>query len=166
MIRLFFFSIAFFLFSSSCSSNYFYVQKEKVDRNFLASTHIHTPDPRQLDPPEGDSLLIRWDFPLSIFDESLSLIAKVRFCNTEEEVVIRPMFRKRDSCRLFFPHQQILTYLVQAKNSSGDIVGQWEHQFWTEWIDIDREADKEELAQSSSASVSSQPKQASVIETP
>lgn len=150
---------------SGCSSNYFYVQKEKIDKNFLASTHVHTPDPRQSCPPEGDSLIIRWDFPLSVFDEKLTLVSKVRFCDAEEEVVIRSIFRKRDSCLLFFPNQQILTYLIQAVSSNGRVVGQWEHQFWTEWIDIDRE-DKEESAQRSSSSVSSQLKQASVIETP
>jgi hypothetical protein len=127
-----------FLSLTGCSTNYFYAQRERVDRNFLASTHIQTPDPRQLDPPEGDSLLIRWDFPLSVFEKDLTLIAKIRLWNTKEEVVIRPIERKRDSCSLFFPRQQILTYLIQAVDAKGEVLSEWKHQFWTEWIDVDQ----------------------------
>lgn len=159
----------FFLFTlllfSSCSRNYFYVQQEKIDRNYLASTHVHTPDPRQENPPEGGSLLISWDFPLNVFEKNLTLISTVRFWDCEEEVLIRPIVRKRDSCFLFFPNRKILTYLVKAVAPNGDIEGQWEHHFWTEWIDIDRE-DKQLSAQRRSDSVSSQLKQESVIETP
>jgi hypothetical protein len=155
----------FLLFLTGCTRHYFYAQKEKIDKSFLASSHILSPDPRQANPPEGESLLIRWDFPLSVFNENLTLQVKVRFYNTEEEVVIRPIIRKRDSCSLFFPHQQILTYLIQALSDKGEVVSEWEHQFWVEWIDIDRD-DKASSAKSKRDSVSSQLKQASVRDTP
>ena len=122
-----------------CSKSYFYVQQERIDRNFLASSQVHTPDPRQDDPPEGTSLLIRWDFPLSVFEKKLTLVATVRFWDTDEEVVVRLIQRKRDSCALFFPNRKILTYFVQAISADGEVVGRWEHQLWTEWIDLDRD---------------------------
>ena len=138
LYRFFFLIGAFFLFS--CSRNYFYVQQEKIDRDFLASTHVHTPDPRQENPPEGSSLLISWDFPLSVFEKQLTLVSTVRFWDAEEEVVIRPILRKRNSCFLFFPHRQILTYLVRAISLNGDIEEEWEHHFWMEWFNLDQRA--------------------------
>lgn len=164
MLYRFFFLIGSF-FILGCSRNYFYVQQEKIDKNFLASTHVHTPDPRQENPPEGSALLISWDFPLSVFEKKLTLVSAVRFWDTEEEIVTRPILRKRDSCFLFFSNRKILTYLVRAISSTGEVEGEWEHHFWTEWIDIDRE-DSRESAQRRSDSVSSQLRQESVIETP
>lgn len=78
------------------------------------------------------------------------------------------MERKRDVTALFFKEEskgsdhRILTYRVQVFNQSGQEVGKWEHHFWTELIDID----KTSSAQRMSDSVSSQPIQESVIETP
>jgi len=160
-----FFRITVVVLLLGCSKNYFYVQQEQRDRNFLASTHVHTPDPRQENPPEGSSLLISWDFPLSIFEKNLTLVTRVRFWDSTEEVIHRPMMRKRDCCSLFFPNQKILTYLVQAVSNKGEIIETWEHQFWTEWIDLDRE-DKQSSAQRRSDSVSSQLRHESVMETP
>ena len=133
--KLFFLILSFFL--SSCTQNHFYVQQEKRDRTFLASSRVHTPDPRQYHPPEGDALLIYWDFPLNLLEKELELVAKVRLYNGKEEIVIRPILRAIDHYSIFFPGQKILTYLVQGVSSKGEVVGEWEHQFWTKWIDLD-----------------------------
>jgi hypothetical protein len=134
MIFLF---LSVFLFTTGCSGSYFYAQQQRIDKNHLASAHVHTPDPRQSDPPTGEALLVSWDFPMSVFEKNLTLLAKVRLWNTEEELILRPIVRKRDTASFFFPNRQILTYLIQAVTPTGEVVSEWEHQFWTEWIDIE-----------------------------
>jgi hypothetical protein len=113
-----------------------YVQQEKVDRNFLASSHIGTPDPRQANPPEGQRLLIGWDFPKSLYQQQLILVASIRFMSEKEKVCRIPIVRKRGSTALFFPKEQILTYRVQVVAADGSILETWKHHFWTEWLHI------------------------------
>lgn len=141
---------------AGCYKNHLYVQQEWVDRNFLASTHIGTPDPRQECPPEGQRLLVAWRFPGYLFDEQLELVLTVRFWDNTEEVFYQPVEKTRSYAAFYFYHQRILTYRIQVVNREGEIVETWEHHFWTELIDIDRRR----------VSVSSQPRQGSVIETP
>jgi len=142
------------------------VQQEWVDRNFLASTHVGTPDPRQENPPEGQRLLIAWDFPRSIFEKQLHLVITVRLWDNTQKVVVHPMERKRDFTALFFPNKasnerSILTYRVQVFDKEDQLIETWNHHFWTELIDINCSA-----AQFSKDSVSSHPKQGSVMDTP
>ena len=148
---------------SGCYRHHLYVQQEWVDRNFLASTRVGTPDSRQTDPPEGQRLLIAWDFPLSQFQRSLTMLVTVRFWNDKQQTLSFPLDRKRGCTAYFFSKEKILTYLVQVITQDGKIIETWKHHFWTELITVgDSKAD----ASSSSSSVSSQPMQGSVIEHP
>jgi len=120
------------------------VQQEWVDANFLASSKVHTPDPRQQDPPVGQRLLIAWDFPKSIFEKTLTLALTVRLWDNTQEVLTQPIERKRDAKAFFFSNatpgsdRRILTYRVQIFAGDGELVDTWEHHFWTELIDIGR----------------------------
>lgn len=155
-----------FLFSS-CYKNHLYVQQEKVDVRFLASSRVGTPDPRQKNPPEGQRLLIAWDFPLSVFREELILVTTVRLWDQSEEVKTYPLKRKRDSLAYFFPSKtedkKILTYRVQVFNREGHLVEEWKHQFWRELINFEERAAS---ADKSNEEVSSRLRHASVMETP
>lgn len=149
-------AILFLTLFTGCYKDHLYVQQEWVDGSFLASSHIGTPDPRQECPPEGQRLLISWKFPGNLIAEQLELVATVRFWDNSEEVICRPIKNTWGYAALFFSKCKILTYRIQVINGCGEIVETWEHHFWTELIDIDRKSD----------SVSSQSRQASVIETP
>src|SRR5512146_654125 len=83
------------LLATSCYKNHFYVQQEWIDRSYLASTHVHTPDPRQEHPPSGQQLLVSWDFPRSVFEQKLHLEATIRLWDSTQELIIRPILRKR-----------------------------------------------------------------------
>jgi hypothetical protein len=105
-----------------------------VDRSFLASSRVDTPDPRQNNPPKGERLLIAWNLP-----HDTTLDVNVRFWNEQEKRVQVPLENKRGSTALWFPHQEILTYRVDAVSWNGEIISTWEHQFWTRWIEIGKE---------------------------
>jgi hypothetical protein len=134
------------------------VQQEWVDRNFLASSHVGTPDPRQEDPPEGQRLLIAWRFPPVLIDRQLRMILTVRFWDHSEEVIICPIKETKKTLAYNFFDQRILTYRVQVVDAENEVVETWEHHFWTERVLVDSDRSK--------VSVSSHPMQASVMETP
>lgn len=103
-----------------------------------------------------------------MFEEGLTLVATVRFWNNSQDVFFKPVERRRSYAAFYFPNEdpesdrRILTYRIQVLNRRGEVVETWKHHFWTELIDIDSKSS----AQRSSSSVSSQPKQGSVIDTP
>lgn len=141
---------------SSCYKDHLYVQQEWVDRTFLASSHVGTPDPRQEHPPLGQRLLVAWRFPLNLVDRKLQMILTVRFWDNTEEVFYRSIERSKSYAAFNFYDDRILTYRIQVVDAEGELVETWEHHFWTKLIEINR----------SSLSVSSQPIQGSVIDTP
>lgn len=133
------------------------MQQERIDVHYLASTRVGAPDPRLADPPLGERILIGWDFPKSLFEEQLTLLVTVRLWDNQETVYKIPVERKRDATDLYFPSSnKILTYRIQVINKEGQVIETWKHQFWAELIHVD----------DTISSVSSHPKQGSVIETP
>jgi hypothetical protein len=139
-----------------CYKDHLYVQIEKIDRDFLASTHIGTPDPRQLNPPEGKRLLVAWRFPSNLVDQGIWLELTVRFWDQSQEHICRKIEKGHDYASFNFFDKRLLTYKIEVVNEKRECIDVWEHQFWTDLIDVDK----------SNVSVSSQPMQGSVIETP
>ncbi len=121
------------------------MQNEKVDKEYLASFHVSTPDPRLNDPPQGQRIIVSWDFPLSLYREKLTLMLTVRFWDNRQEVLVRKIDQKRGYDSFYFEDKtkdkkkRILTYRVVVVNEDGEIVDDWKHQFWTDLIEINKE---------------------------
>ncbi len=124
----------------SCSKDYLVVQQEWVDCQFLASSWVQSPDPRQEDPPMGQRLLVGWSFPLSVFEKDLRLSVKVILWNHEEKCFVVPIQYKRDSTAFYFEDKscdqknKILTYRIDVLDASGALIEVWKHQLWTDYI--------------------------------
>lgn len=121
----FFLNIGIFLtltLCSGCYRDYLYVQQEKVNRMFLASSHVGTPDPRQDDPPQGYRLLIAWDVPKSFADREIVILAEVRLMSGKLETQTIPLLRKRGYQALYFADEEIMTYRVRAIAADGEIL--------------------------------------------
>lgn len=129
---------------SGCYKNHLYVQQERIDRTFLASSYVGTPDPRQAHPPEGQRLLIAWRFPYFLFQKELTLVTTVRLWNLSQEVFCQPLEQQRGSVAYYFPDDlpsnahRILTYRLQVFDQEGEEIETWEHHFWTDLIDVDQ----------------------------
>jgi hypothetical protein len=121
----------------SCYKNHLYVQQEWVDPNFLASSKVGTPDPRQANPPTGQRLLVGWRFPQYLVGAGLKLVLTARLWDNSEEVICRPIEESRGSAVFKFYGKKILTYRFQVVDCKGDMIETWEHHFWTELIDTD-----------------------------
>ncbi len=134
-------------FLCSCYRNHLHVQIENIGTDFLASTHVGTPDYRQEDPPFGQRIIVSWDFPTILYKKDLSVFLTVRFWNNTE-VTKEHRLHARKGRKLFFfsnkareKQNKILTYRIQVKTKDGEIVDSWKHQFWTEVIDVDSDQD-------------------------
>lgn len=141
--NILFFIAACNVLLTGCYKNHLYVQQEWVDRSFLASSHLNTPDPRQKEPPffegGGQRLLIGWDFPKSLFEQQLTLEVTVRFWDQSEQLFLLPLTYKRGAEALPFFKKggpKILTYRVRVLNKEKEVLETWEHQFWTEKIEV------------------------------
>lgn len=162
----------------SCSTNHLSISQVKVDRTYLASTHAHTPDPRQANPPYGQMLIIDWNIPNQVFKKKPQIAVTIIFKNFTQEVICYPM-HKSFGHKLYFllnkeyeERKGILTYKAEIITDNKEIYKEWKHQLWVNLINIDHEEEhKEEVAQSLSSaeqissSVSDQSMQGSVIET-
>ena len=119
------------------------MQQESVDQNYLASSKVGTPDPRQVNPPIGTNLIIAWDLPKSLFMEGLSLQATVRLWDNTQTVTNIALNRKRDTIALFYSQKDqgksksILTYKVEILNGAGEVIEFWQHPLWTDLIVFD-----------------------------
>lgn len=158
------------MLAPGCYKKHLYVQQENIDVSYLASTKVQTPDPRQNHPPQGQKLIVAWDFPKSLFSLDLTLVTTVRFWDHTQKEIRTPLERKRDCLSFYFPNggdgeKKILTYRVQIFSAKGDVIETWEHHFWTELIDFNIKRSFSSPSRMSD-SVSSQPKQESVMETP
>ena len=107
-----------------------------MDKSFLASSHVGTPDPRQEDLIEGQRLLIAWRYPQNLMQDDLRLVLTVRFWDQSEEKFFSPLEKVRGHTAYNFFQQKILTYRVQVLDKGGEVVDTWEHHFWTQWIDL------------------------------
>ena len=139
------------LFLSSCYKNHLYVQHDKIDKSYLASSYVNTPDYRQKKPPSGQRIAIGWDFPLSIFKENLSMILTVRFWDNNQDVYNYKIDRKRGYKIYTFQDdsmdktKKILTYKIDIFNEDGKVIEKWEHQFWKNQIKINKEENIEAI---------------------
>ena len=122
-------------FLAGCYTNGLYVQEEWVDREFLASSKIQTPDPRQKSPPQGQRLLVGWDLPRSEFLMGPLLHISVWLWDNTIENIKVPIERRRGAEAFFFSNdvpgidRRILTYRVDVVTPQGEALKSWEHHF-------------------------------------
>ncbi len=135
---VFLYILAFSL--SSCCRSYVTLQEQWVDKEYLASFYVNSPDPELKCPPCGKNLLIEWNFPISVFRQNLSIILTARLWDNTVHVYRHKVTQKQDFTSMYFsfkdPDKKLLTYKVEVVNAQGKIIENIENQFWTEQIDI------------------------------
>lgn len=128
---------------TGCYRNHLHVQIENIGPEFLASTHVGTPDYRQDNPPFGQRIIVSWDFPTVLYKKDLTVFMTVRFWNNTQEIREHHVHSRKGRKIFFFSNKErekqnkILTYRIQVKTKDGTIVDAWKHQFWTEVINVD-----------------------------
>ncbi len=180
------------IYATSCSRYYVSVSRQSIDRRYLASTHVGTPDPRQEHPPLGQMLIIDWQVPQSIYKKHSRIVLDVIYWNNTEKRFSFPIQDKVGYVtysllnREFAEKKGILTYRAKIAYSlpppsiDGKMVSEgppeehvyreWKHQLWVRLIQVgdpaEQGAPSAESAQETNVSVEDQSIHASVMEIP
>lgn len=132
---------------SGCLPSYLTVSQQRIDRGYLASTHVNTPDPRQEHPPLGQMLIVEWCVPDTILAKNPKILLKVLFRNYSEDTVEYPLQKRWGSKQYFLLNDEyeekkgILSYKAEIITNDNVIYKEWTHQMWVNLISI---KDKEE----------------------
>lgn len=161
----------FFLWTlAGCSKYYLSLRQVPIDDQYLASSHVGSPDPRQANPPMGQKVVMQWAVPPELLSEKPRLVFHVIYKNHTQEEFVYPI-KDRMGMEVFSllnEHYRdkggLLTYHAEIRTEDGAMYKEWKHQLWVHLITFEDESSSEALK--TSDSVSFQFKQGSVTETP
>jgi hypothetical protein len=136
--------IALLLLLCSCRDRYVVVYNDYITPSYLASSYVDAPDPRKCCEFCGQRLVIRWRLSKGELYgcESAYIRLLLRFGCAEVEEVCIPMGKRFGTYVYWLMNEDyrekdgILTYKVEMVVDD-EVVDVWEHQVWTELIDID-----------------------------
>lgn len=152
---------------TGCQKYYLSLRQVPVDPEYLASSRVGSPDPRQSNPPFGQKVVMQWAVPPEILAQKPELVFHLIYKNHTQEEIIYPI---EDRCGMeifsilneeYQSKGGLLTYQAKIRTESGEIYRDWKHQLWVQLITFE-----EEKAPRSSDSVPPHPKHGSVTETP
>ena len=128
-----------------CQKYYISIVQDEVDKNSLASSSVHTPDPRQSNPPMGDRLIVEWQLPKDLLGKQPCLRLYVLYKNYTEELFVYPIAHRTDyiaytlSGEEYKQKKGILTYRAQVCLEDGEVFRDWKHQLWAKLITVEQE---------------------------
>lgn len=129
--------------AAGCGKYYLAVYPVKVDVSYLASTHVHTPDPRQAHPPQGEQLIVDWRIPDVVFSEQPRLILDLIMRDYTGRTLTFPVKRRMGHVTYelldeeFRAVRGILTYRAKLVMGNGEVYKEWRHQLWVPLVSID-----------------------------
>ncbi len=136
---------------SGCSNPYLSVSQLRVDRTYLASTSVHTPDPRQEKPPFGQRLIIDWRVPSEVLEKNPRICLHLFFRNYEEQVITYPIHKRFGTQQYFLLNEEyeekkgLLTYKAEIVTDDNALYKEWKHQMWVNLITVGDEKVGEEF---------------------
>jgi hypothetical protein len=139
------FYIAALLLLAGCKQYYLCLCQEWVDVRYLASTHVGTPDPRQLNPPLGQKLIIDWRVPGEILQKKPEVVLHLILWDYTTRTVRFPIKRRMDYASYKLINEEyeksggILTFKAEIVTEDGQVYREWKHQLWVNLITIDQE---------------------------
>ncbi len=167
------------VFLSGCQKYYISIAQESIDKDYLASVALSTPDPRQEKPPMGEKLIVEWKVSKEYLLLKPCLYLHVIYKDYTEAFFTYEMPYKMDYAVYSLLGEEyqrkrgILTYQAEVRVGQEEPFLDWKHQLWTKLIVIEEEDQPQEqseednfsLTSKINSSVSDQPKQGSVSES-
>jgi hypothetical protein len=146
----FFLALSSIFFLSGCEKYYLSLTNRNVDVNYLASTHVATPDKRQKNPPYGEMIIMNWRVPKEILEKNPELQLHVLYGDYTQKTFAYPVkkrmgyFTYKDLNEVFTNHKGIITYCADLKLNDGSIYKSWKHQLWVKLIDLENVSDEKD----------------------
>lgn len=142
-MRLFFLCGGFFFFIlSGCNKYYLTIEQEWVDRRYLASERVNTPDPRRDHPPQGQMLILSWRIPKALFAEKPHIVLEILFRDfTTISLTIPVKSPMGDETytllnEAFQKTRGLLAYKAYLVTENGIRHYLWQHQLWVEPVHL------------------------------
>ncbi len=130
-------------FLTGCKKHYIAVDQRWIDANYLSSTQVGTPDPRQEHPPMGQMLIIQWFLPSSLLKQNPHVELDLIFWDYTTTRVLIPIEHWMDWATYkcldedYQKTKGILTYKAAIVTENGEMFREWKHQLWVNLIQID-----------------------------
>ncbi len=130
---------------SGCKRYYLEVAQQVINRDYLASTHVGSPDPLQCNPLYGRQLIISWQIPQEILNENPHVDLDIIFWNYTEERITYGVDAKRGYVLYTLAGSEyermkgILSYKARLVTQNGRVYRDWEQQLWVDLIQIENE---------------------------
>lgn len=141
LLKLFLF-VGVFILCTGCQKHYLTVSQQWVNSSYLASTSVDTPDPRQLDPPLGQLLMMEWYVPASILARDPRVELDLIYWDYTKEKVCFPIRAPLDWASFRCWNEKyaktggILTCKAAIVTGDGEIFREWRHQLWVNLIEV------------------------------
>lgn len=135
-------SLCSICFLTSCQKYYLSLTDRKIDVNYLASTHVATPDKRQKNPPYGDMIVMDWRLPKEIVAKNPVIKLHVLYGNYTEKTFDYPVRSRmgfatyKDLDQEYTDTKGIITYSAEVVLDDGSIYKSWKHQLWVNLITL------------------------------
>jgi len=130
---------------SGCQKYYLSLRQIPIDGEYLASSHVGSPDPRQANPPYGQKVAMMWAIPPHLLEQKPKLILHVVYKNHTEEELIYPI-EERSGTEVFSLLNEnyeakggLLTYKAAIRTEDGETYRKWKHQLWVDLITLKSE---------------------------
>ena len=136
------------VFLSGCQKYYISISQERVDKDYLASVALNTPDPRLKNPPLGEKLIIEWKVSKEYLAQKPTLYLHVIYKDYTEAFFTYKMPYKMDYAvydllgEEYLRKKGILTYQAEVRAPEEKPFLEWRHQLFTKLIVIEDEDDQ------------------------
>lgn len=133
------------LLCTGCKRYYLTVSQQIINRDFLASTHVGTPDPRQAHPPLGRRLIVSWQIPDEVLQKKPHIELDILYWNYTEGKEVYAIDRKRGYVlytlvdQEFVEKEGLLSYKAKLVTEDGKVYRKWKQQLWVDLIKLDDE---------------------------
>lgn len=137
------------VFCNGCQKSYVTVVQEKINRKYLASSFVDSPDPLQHEPPHERKLYVSWNIGSECEVEGCQIRISMIFRNRNTRTVDLPTPRRRGTMvysllgQDYCETQELLTYKVELLTKSGELLAFWRHQMWVNMITLEESQLKE-----------------------
>jgi hypothetical protein len=128
------------LLFSGCTRRYLTARTEYLTPEYLASSQVRTPDPRQ-EAFLGEQIVVHWDLPFALLREEPQLHLSVRFVDRDIKEFSFPVRVRRGYLMVPFLNEEdlcrggVLSYKIEVSVAEKCWTA-WRHHLWVDIISV------------------------------
>lgn len=134
------------LILTGCDKYYLSLRQVPVNAQYLASTHVGTPDPRQAHSPKGQKIVLQWAVPPELLQKKPQIIFHAIYKDHTEKTIVYPIDSRLGYEVYSLLDEEfektggLLTYCADIMTEDKQVYRQWKHQLWVNLITLDEES--------------------------